>query len=71
MRSYEGFSRLKTKEARTHYKVELLRKYWSLKKRKPYISHIINLSYHLKGENLNENQLGLLHQINGLYQSTI
>ena len=50
---YEGFTRLKTSEAKTYYKVELLRRYWSLKKRKTYISHIINLSYHLKDENLN------------------
>ena len=62
---YEGFSRLKTSEAKTYYKVELLRRYWSLKKRKTYISHIINLSYHLKDEVLSPDQRLIVSKIQG------
>ena len=63
---YTSFAKLQTEEAKTEYKVQLLRHYWQKKYRKKYLCHVINLFYHLQNCDCKEEHREFLHTVSGI-----
>lgn len=65
---YTAFAKLQTQEAKTEYKIQLLKHYWQKKYRKKYLCHVINLFYHLQDCECNREHRDFLNTVSGVLQ---